>query len=351
MNPSTTARAHGRVNLLGEHTDYNGGWVLPTQIPQYTEVTLSSTPGRTVEVESSQGRRFAYDLGDEAITGEWIDYIQGATHLLGPQVAHRGGLRVQIHSTLPEGAGLSSSAALETSFLQALTRHHELGLDALAIARLGQRIENEFVGARVGIMDQMATGLGAVGEALFLDTLTLDFERIPLPLEMMDLLIISSGITHRLSENDGGYNQRREECEEACRRLGIQCLRDLDLSTLKLRDLPETLRKRVRHVVSENLRVKEAVVALKAKDLKLLGQLFVESHLSMKLDYEVSLPEIDLLVDLCRAHESVWGARLTGGGFGGSIVALTQKNQSDRVASEVIPTYESETAETAERLL
>ncbi len=351
MKPSSTARAHGRVNLMGEHTDYNGGWVLPTPIPQFTEVTITDAPGRSVSVQSSLGRNFAYELGKETKTGSWVDYVQGATLLLREQLSPSGGLLVQIHSTIPEGAGLSSSAALETSFLKALNQHRQLGLDPLTIARLGQRIENEFVGAHVGIMDQMATGLSQFGEALFLDTLTLEYKQITLPLDETDLLVINSGVAHRLSENSGGYNQRREECEEACQKLGIRYLRDIDLSTLKSRELPEKLRKRARHVVSENQRVKEAVIALLAKDLQRLGKLFLESHLSMKLDYEVSIPEIDLLVDLCMTHESVFGARLTGGGFGGSVVALTHKGESANVARDIIPNYEAETGQRATRLL
>ncbi len=351
MNHSSTARAHGRVNLIGEHTDYNGGWVLPTPIPQFTEVTITDVPGRSVSVQSTQGRTFAYELGNETKTGSWVDYVKGATHLLREVLGSKGGIHIQIHSTIPEGAGLSSSAALETALLKALNQHRQLGLDVIAVARLGQRIENEFVGAHVGIMDQMATGLGIFGEALFLDTLTLDYQRIPLPLETFDLLVINSGVAHRLSEYDGGYNQRREECEEACRRLGILHLRDIDLNTLKTSKLPEPLRKRARHVVTENQRVKEAVVALRAQDLKKLGQLFLESHLSMKSDYQVSIPEIDLLVDLCMTHESVFGARLTGGGFGGSIVALTHKGKSAHVTGEIIPAYEAETGQKATRLI
>jgi galactokinase len=351
MNPSTTARAYGRVNLIGEHTDYNGGWVLPTAIPQFTEVTVTSAPGRIVRLESSGGRAFSYELGSEEKTGTWVDYLQGATRLLADRLAGKPGLSVTIRSTVPEGSGLSSSAALEISFLKALNEHFDLNLDPVTMARLGQRIENEFVGARVGIMDQMATGLARAGEALFIDTLTLEYERIRLPLDAADLLVINSGISHRLSASDGGYNQRRAECEEACRRLGVNLLRDLAPEVLAARELPEPFRRRARHVVSENQRVKDAVLALKNRDLKKLGQLFLESHLSMKNDYQVSIPEIDLLVDLCMTFEGVYGARLTGGGFGGSIVALTRKGLAATVAPAVIASYAAETGERATRLL
>jgi galactokinase len=345
------ARAHGRVNLIGEHTDYNGGWVLPTTIPQFTEVKLTPNGSGIVKLQSSMAgsetRFSSYELGHEKKTETWIDYLQGATHLLLKENPNSlvSGFTVEIHSNVPEGSGLSSSAALEISFLKALREAFQLKHTDAELALLGQRIENEFVGARVGIMDQMACALARAGEALFLDTKTLKYEQIKLPLETMDLLVINSGISHR--NVDGGYNQRRAECEEVCAMLKIKELRELETKDLaRLNDLPETLKKRARHVVTENARVQAAVVAIRQKNLILLGQLFYKSHESMSKDYEVSLPEIDQLVELLKAEAGVYGARLTGGGFGGSVVAITKKNTAREIAKKIAPHYHQATGET-----
>ena len=343
-------RAHGRVNLIGEHTDYNGGWVLPTAIPQFTEVRLTKESGNSAHVTSSGNRDFTYTLGLEKKTGTWIDYLQGGTKFLSEK-GRISGFHANIHSTMPEGSGLSSSAALEISFLKALRKAFQIDLNDVDLALMGQRIENEFVGARVGIMDQMAVSLAKNGEALFLDTKNLSFERITLPLDVMDLIVINSGLSHQLSAADGGYNQRRAQCEEACALLGIKELREIDLTTLKSKTLPPILARRAHHVVSENERVHAAVKALKEKDLHTLGKLFVESHRSMRDDYEVSIPQIDRLVDLCLLDSGCYGARLTGGGFGGSIVAITKKDHGKRVSKKVIEQYLKETGLSATSLV
>ncbi|HXH29209.1 MAG TPA: galactokinase [Bacteriovoracaceae bacterium] len=356
MTNTFTEKAHGRVNLIGEHTDYNGGWVLPTSIPQFTQVALIPGTDKTVKITSSadpkkgERREFSYQLGAEKHTDTWVDYLQGGTKLLSEFCSKRGetllGFSAHIESSIPEGSGLSSSAALEISFLKALRAAFKLSISDVEIAQLGQRIENEFVGARVGIMDQMACSLATAGEAIFLDTKALTFERIGLDLDQMDMFIINSGISHRLSAG-GGYNQRRAECEEACKMLQIKELRDISVTELKHKDLPQLLMKRARHVVTENARVFDAVAAIRSGDYKKLGKLFVESHASMRDDYEVSIPEIDTLVELCLKDPAVFGARLTGGGFGGSIVAIARKGEGQRVANEVIPQYQKLTGSTA----
>jgi galactokinase len=340
---SVTTRAHGRVNLIGEHTDYNGGWVLPTTIPQYTEVQLTRSPGQLVIVKSTGGRNSQYQLGEEIYRDSWTDYLQGATKFLRAEGKKLSGFAASIHSTIPEGTGLSSSAALLMSFLQGLNELFDLNIVDLELARLGQRIENDFVGAKVGIMDHIATSLAKEGEALFLDTLTLHFERIPLPLDKMDLMVINSGISHRLSTTDGGYNERRSQCEEAAKLLQVKQLRDIhpeDLGSLKLSPV---LMKRVRHVVTENARVHEAVKAIKERDFSRLGRLFVASHSSMRDDYEVSIPEIDILVELALKEDGVYGARLTGGGFGGSIIAMTEKGLKKNIADKILSLYSEKT--------
>ncbi|MFP5384496.1 MAG: galactokinase [Bacteriovoracia bacterium] len=343
MKNSTTARAYGRVNLIGEHTDYNGGWVLPTTIPQYTEITVERTNGQIIRAESGADRKFTWKLGEERPMKSWGDYLQGATKILLENGHKLSGLEVKIQSTIPEGSGLSSSAALEMSFLMALKELFNLDITETDLARIGQEIENDFVGARVGIMDQMATSIARSGEALYLDTLTLDYERVPLPLEELDILVINSGISHKLSATDGGYNERRAQCEEAARLLGVKYLREMTLKELELKDLPPILKQRAKHVVTENDRVHEAVRAIKSRNLDRLGKLFYESHKSMRDDFEVSIPEVDLLVDLCMLQKDVMGARLTGGGFGGSIVAITKKDKKNLVAETILPLYQKQT--------
>lgn len=344
MNEVVKGIAHGRVNLIGEHTDYNGGHVLPTAIPQYTKVTLQKNSTNIVTISSSLQRHASYELGKESPTDTWIDYLQGATKFLAelPGVS-LSGFSAHIESNIPEGSGLSSSAALEMSFIKALKMAFNFSMSEVDMARMGQKIENDFVGARVGIMDQMATSLAHEGEALFLDTRHLTFERIHLPLDVMDLMVINSGLSHRLSATDGGYNERRAQCEEACQLLGINQLRDITPTELERRQLPPLLMKRAKHVVTEDQRVIKAVKALKEKDIEALGRLFYQSHESMRDDYQVSIPEIDLLVDLAHKNKNVYGARLTGGGFGGSIVALTKKSFKQAIAEEMISAYEKET--------
>jgi galactokinase len=336
--------AHGRVNLIGEHTDYNGGWVLPTAIPQKTVVRLEETAGERVDLSADPEepggapRTAAYVLGEEKATGAWSDYLQGATKLLRGEGIRLRGFRASITSTVPEGSGLSSSAALEIAFLKGLRELNGFDLNDEALALLGQRIENEFVGARVGIMDQMACAFGRWGEALFLDTKTMQHRQVQIPLGRADLVVVNSGVKHRHS--GGGYNQRRQECEDACAALGVASLRELHPGGVaRLEKLPDVLLRRARHVITENVRVFETVKALEEGDLPKAGQLFYASHASMRDDYEVSVPEVDLLVSLFGKEHGVYGARLTGGGFGGSVVALTQKGKGAELSQKVAALY------------
>ncbi len=342
---SVTAVSHGRVNLIGEHTDYNGGFVFPTCIPQSTRVELKRRDDLEVKGVSANfgSEPLGYRLGEEARQGKWIDYLQGVTFVLARQGAKLGGFEARVESTVPWGSGLSSSAALEVALLKGLNSLFDLGLTPIQIARLGQQVENDFVGARVGIMDQMVTSLGTMGNALFIDTRDLSYESVPLPLDEIELLVIDSGIRH--SNAGGDYNQRRSECETACERLGIAQLRELGVQDLdRVEALPDPYRRRARHVITENARVLDAVAALKARDFEKLGRLFAESHASMRDDYAVSIPEIDLLVELSSALEPVYGARLTGGGFGGSIVALVRRGFAKEAGSHVIAEYSRRTS-------
>jgi galactokinase len=334
------AAAPGRVNLIGEHTDYNGGFVLPLAIPQQTRVQLTRRADQTVRARSAQtALTYAeYTIGQERSRGDWLDYVQGLTWALREaQVGQLGGFDLSISSDVPLGAGLSSSAALEIAVLRAVRQAYELELDDLQLALLGQRAENDFVGARCGIMDQMAASLADTSSALFLDTRSLEFRRLPLPRDA-DLVVIHSGVTHEISGGD--YNTRRAECEEAARQLGVAQLRDLGPADLaRIGELGEPLGRRARHVATENERVLEAVAAIEAGDLERLGGLFLASHASMRDDFDVSVPDVDLLVELARMNPDVYGARMTGGGFGGSVVMLTCRGRDRAVAERLARDY------------
>ena len=238
-----------------------------------------------------------------------------------------------MQSDVPLGGGLSSSASLEVALLRALREAFELDLDDVLLARLGQTAENDFVGARCGIMDQMAANLADSDAALFLDTRSLEYRRVPLP-STADLVVLHSGVSHGIA--GGEYNARRADCEAAAAELGVPQLRDLTSDDLpRVAQLPERLARRARHVITEDERVLAAVDALEAGDLDEIGRLFYASHASMRDDFEVSTPEIDLLVELARGDSDIFGARLTGGGFGGAVVMLARAGQG-RLAGERI---------------
>lgn len=346
-SPAASAAAPGRVNLIGEHTDYNGGFVLPTAIPQRTHVELAPGFGQTVRVYSSAvneaGIR-SYTPGAETPGHDWLDYIQGVTRILASLGFRLSGFDARIESTVPLGSGLSSSASLTVSLMRALRSLFALVLDDMEIAQLGQRVENEFVGAQVGIMDPMAASLADEGTALFLDARSLTYERVPLPAGA-DLVVLHSGVSHTLRKKEAGlsngeYNTRRRECEEAASQLGVRLLRDLSSADLpRIAALPEPLNRRARHVVTENDRVLAAVAAVRASDLERLGDLFYASHASMRDDYQVSIPEIDLIVELARRDPAIYGARLTGGGFGGSVVMLAHAGMGYGAAERIARTY------------
>jgi galactokinase len=341
--PSVTASAPGRVNLIGEHTDYNGGYVLPVAIPQSTLVELAPRPDRLVRITSADVRETrGYVLGREHAGEGWLDYVQGVTRVLEREGFSRlGGFDARISSEVPMGAGLSSSAALEVSLLRALREAFGLELDDVRLAQIAQKAETDFVGAPVGLMDQMAASLADERAALFLDIRTLKNERVPLP-SNLELIVIDSGIAHQHANGD--YKVRRRECERAAELLGVAQLRDVAEADLpKAATLPEPLGWRVWHVVTENARVLAAVQALQKGDLPGFGALLDASHRSQSKDFEVSLPEIDLLVSIARAEPDVLGARLTGGGFGGSVLAAARAGSGAQAAMHIANAYASQT--------
>lgn len=333
---AATESAPGRINLLGEHTDYNEGFVLPTTIPQRTRVELSPRRDDLVEVQSAEvepGQTRSWRLGDEKPAKRWTDYVQGVTWSLAQEGLRIGGFDAFITSEVPVGAGLSSSAALEVSLLRALRVAFSLPLDDRVLATIAHRAETEFVGVPVGTMDPIACTLGRDGSALFIDTRTLLSEQVAIPVEA-ELVVIDSGVT---PDRVGEYRTRRRECEEAARRMGARSLREVDdPERPEVKDLPEPLRRRARHVISENARVLRAVDALREGDLAELGRLFAASHASMRDDLEVSTPEVDRLVELLAAEPEVYGARLAGAGFGGPVVALARRGEGDEAARRVV---------------
>jgi galactokinase len=340
-SPAVRADAPGRVNVIGEHTDYNGGFVLPAAIPQRTHVELLPRAGDTVQVWSRdigpRGAREQYTIGAEHPQHDWLDYVRGITHALIADGYELSGFQLRIASDVPVGSGLSSSAALQIALLRALREAFALPLDDIELARLGQRVENEFVGAPVGIMDQMACSLADERHVLFLDTRTLEHERLAIPAGA-ELIVIDSGVAH--SHAAGDYRTRRGECDRAAALLGVPQLRDLSIDALdRLAGLPEPLGRRARHVVTENARVLATVSTFRRGDLRGAGALLSASHASMRDDFEISVPDVDLLVGIADAQPGVYGARLTGGGFGGAIVALASADAVHEAAGRIAAEY------------
>ena len=338
------AEAHGRVNLIGEHTDYNGGFVLPTLVPHKTVVELARREDDRVRVWSAgfsdADGPLEYRRGGETPGRGWLDYVQGVTWVLARLGHAIGGADLRVTSTVPAGAGLASSAALEVAVLRAWRAACGLSIDDVALALAGQRVEREFVGAPVGIMDQLVASCGRPGEALCIDTRTLATEAVPLP-PAAALVVIDSGQRH--GHAGGEYRTRREECERAAAALGVPLLCDVPPGEPRLGALPPPLDRRARHVVTESARVGETVRALRAGDLARAGALFAASHASMRDDFEVSTPEVDALVAAATADPDVFGARLTGGGFGGAIVALARRGREAAASRRIADTYRART--------
>ena len=326
------AEAPGRVNLLGEHTDYNDGFVLPVAIAQRTRVAMRPNGGSHFTLHAEElgaSVRFAFD----APPGEhFATYVYGCLVLVRAEGVDVPGLDIAVSSEVPMGVGLSSSAALEVATLRCLRTLLRLDLDDVRLAQLAQRAEIEYAGVRCGIMDQMASSLAGTDRALLIDTRSLQRQDVPLPPDSA-VLVLDSGIARSLAAS--GYNQRRSECEAAARQLGRASLRDVERLE-ELDALPQPLRRRARHVFTENARVLAAAHCSEAEEF---GRLMNDSHASLRDDYEVSTPELDALVALLQAHSGVHGARLTGAGFGGACVALCRTDALQQVANEVLAKY------------
>jgi galactokinase len=342
-DPDGVWAAPGRVNLIGEHTDYNDGFVLPAAIDRQVVAAAGRRAGGRLRVWSLQAEAPAElelaGIGPGRVGG-WAAYPAGVAWALGQAGVEVGGVDLVVDGDVPAGAGLSSSAALECATATALADLAGAGLDRAALAGVARRAENEVVGVPSGVMDQMVSMLGRAGHALFLDTRTLETEQVPLPLEAAGrcLLVLDTRAGHRLV--DGAYADRRAACEAAAAVLGVSALRDATLERVEAAatELGEERFRRARHVVTENARVLEAVGLLRAGELDRLGPLLAASHASLRDDYEVSSPELDTAVEAAVAAGAV-GARMTGAGFGGSAIALAGTDRAGRVGQRVVDAF------------
>ena len=340
-SPSGVWSAPGRANLIGEHTDYNLGFVFPFGIDSRTYAAVSQREDRLARVASTiDGKVYQLDLdGQQPPTDmDWAGYPLGVAWVMREKLKH--GFDCFIDSNVPIGAGLSSSAAIECAVSTALNELNGLGLDRKELAKIGQRAENQVVGAPTGIMDQMASMLAEHDSAVLIDCRTLDTEVIELGLEPRELVIavIDTGVKHRHAE--GGYGSRRASCELGAKLMGVASLRDLAVSDLPKAQatLDDETFRRVRHIVTENDRVLAATAALKAGDMVTFGKLLDASHVSMRDDFEISVPELDVAVEAA-LEAGALGARMTGGGFGGAAIALISRDLLDDLREAVARRY------------
>lgn len=356
--PSISLRAPGRVNLIGEHTDYNEGFVFPAAIDRAMYVVATPTDTGKVHVYSAD-----YDEVDEfsiedisKTDKQWANYLRGVLAIFQQRGFKLRGFDAAIQGDVPQGAGLSSSAAYEVAIAALLNQICELGLDGRELALLAQRSENEFIGVQCGIMDQFISALGETDSALLIDCRSLDYRAVKLDLEKHGLAIVITNSGVRRGLVDSEYNARRSECEQGTTRLSellkrkLNSLRDVTLEELLAhqKDLPEIVARRCKHVISENERVIDAVKCLEEGDLQRFGSLLNQSHASLRDDYEVSCKELDELVALTQLMPGVYGARMTGAGFGGCTVAVMKQDATEAFKSEVIPQYQRKTGKTAE---
>jgi len=336
--------APGRVNLIGEHTDYNDGFVLPMAIDRAVWIALRPRADQLVRLVSLDFQQtIEFDLQTLA-HGEpaWGEYPKGVAWAL--QLSGRAlrGWEGVMSGEVPLGAGLSSSAAVELATARAFAVVADLDWDARAMAKLAQHAENEWVGVACGIMDQLTSACGLADHALRIDCRSLEVEPVPLP-ESASVLVLDTGTRRGLVSS--AYNQRREECRMGAQAFGLASLRDLreDAFAARQERLNPTVRRRVRHVLSENARTLSAVRALRAGDVELVGGLMLQSHASLRDDFEVSSPALDAMVEIAAAQPGCWGARMTGGGFGGCAVALVDRQAAAAVGERVTTVYRERT--------
>ncbi|HET9685410.1 MAG TPA: galactokinase [Gemmatimonadaceae bacterium] len=341
------ARAPGRVNLIGDHTDYNDGFVLPMAIDRAVWIALRPRDDGRVTAHSLDFHEDAtFDVRELKREHDgWVEYVRGVAWALGLRAGHAAGsLRGWegvLAGDVPVGAGLSSSAALELATARAFAATSALAWNPTEMARLAQRAENEWVGVNCGIMDQLISAAGVAGHALLIDCRSLDTRAVPLPDEVA-VVVLDTATRRGLVDSE--YNERRARCEAAARTFGVKALRDVDERMFAERSgsLDDVTRRRARHVVTENARTLAAADALAAGDVRRVGTLMDESHRSLRDDFEVSRPELDTMVEIARAQQGCLGARMTGAGFGGCAVALVARDAAEQFTNEVAKRYEEQ---------
>jgi galactokinase len=338
------ASAPGRVNLIGEHTDYNDGFVMPFAIDRRLYILYSPNGRRVVNLYSmNYGERDTFPLPvDGKSEHPWADYVRGIFHVLCGRGHRLVGMDAVIYGDVPMGAGLSSSAALETASVLAADTCNSLGIPAMEHINIARECENRFVGVGCGIMDPFVSRLGKEGHALVIDCRDLSFEYIPMG-SAASVVVADTMVAHELT--DGKYNERRRECETACKMLNISSLRDMTGEAFKEKKhlLTESIRRRAAHVIFENERVSLAAEALSRGDVASTGQLMFLSHASLRDDYAVSCHELDIMVSIAKGLAGVYGSRLTGAGFGGSTVNLVHPERVDGFKETLTRLYEKET--------
>lgn len=341
--PHYIARAPGRVNMIGEHTDYNDGFVLPAAIERETRIVLAPRNDDEVHmVASDLGRETVFSLHQIATSADqpWSNYVRGVAFGLKERGYPLRGADMLVHGTVPIGSGLSSSAALEMASAQAFAAAGGFKVPPEEAARVGQAAEHMFVGAKTGLMDQLASALGQAGHLLLIDIRSLEYEPVPVP-KHAAILIADTSLRRSLATS--AYNERRSQCEEAAQAMGVPALRDATMEMLDAVDVPDVVRKRAAHVIQEDERVLQAVEAFRAGDLGFAGQLMNASHFSLRDLYGVSGRELDVMSGLLRSQPGCYGARLTGAGFGGCCVALMDADAVEAAIPVVSAAYEAET--------
>jgi galactokinase len=337
-------RAPGRVNLIGEHTDYNDGFVLPIAIDRACCVLAQPRSDRTLRIHSQQfGETAEFPLDAPRRSNHWSDYVRGVAWALREAGRPPAGVDLLVASEVPLGSGLSSSAALEVSTAFALLAVSGHTLDRKAIALAAQRAENEFVGMRCGLMDQLAACFGREGHALLIDCRSLEITPVPLDESRVRIVVANTMVKHELAAS--AYNARRRECEDAAARLGVRALRDASWEEIESRAAawPDSMRRRARHVTTENARVAAAVFALRQSDFGEIGRLMEASHKSLDEDYEVTCAELNTMVACARKLPGCYGARMTGGGFGGCTVSLVHAEAAEKFAAQLARDYAAAT--------
>jgi galactokinase len=351
MSNTITTFAPGRVEILGNHTDYNLGFVLSAAIRLGVTIEASRLPNSILEISSKTNRRgISIELNDLRPLKEdaWANYPIGVVKVLLETGFQLGGMQMTVSSDLPLGAGLSSSAALEVATAMAAKALFDLEIEKLPLAQLCQKAENEFVGVQSGLLDQASSVFGENHRLILLDFLKTTVETVSLPANT-SLLLLNSGVPHKLT--GGEYNARRKQCLSAAQAMGVASLRDANLALLEGSHLEDVVYRRALHIIGENDRVLHGVQALRSNQLESFGELMFASHLSSQINFENSTSHLDTLVDLAKHTPGVFGSRLTGGGFGGSTVSLIQTEQADQIVRTISNEYHRVTGATCSPIL